>query len=315
MAPNGATMTDYTAHTFEIDIEEGYAITYHSLSRHKTLSMEAGYLLIYLLSHNQEKYQIKMKTVMSHFQGRCGHRKLYKLVNELISEGYIQRTFVKQGNLKRSALYRVAAKPKFKECFRNGSFGHAGGGDAENCHVKEEQEISIDKSIDIKEDQCKERSPQAPTSAEADSLCTLLFEKIKEHLPGFKPLNMKNWRVEMDRMLRIDERAFEQAKQVIEWLQEDKWFKANILSPKSLRNNFDRIIAKMQMSKSEDIVRRNRDFALKMKAKYPDKMKALTFDAKFVSNKFNAKDLPWNLPEETFRRELAALFNASGSQR
>jgi uncharacterized protein YdaT len=306
-------MTTESNPTFQIEVDEGYAITFHSLSRHKTISLEGIALLVYLLSHDQQNYKIKMKTVINHFQGRCGRRKLYSLVNELIAEGYIQRTFMKHGNLKREALYRVASKPKFKKSFRNGSFGDPETGDLQNGNVEEEQ-VSIDKSIDIKEDQCKERSPQAPTSAEADSLCTLLFEKIKEHLPGFKPPNLKNWRVEMDRMLRLDSRAFEQAKEVIEWLQEDKWFKANILSPKSLRNNFDRILAKMQMFKSENIVRRNRDFALKMRAKYPEKMKALTFDAKFVSNKFNAKDLPWNLPEETFRRELAALFNASGSQ-
>lgn len=132
-------MTDNTAHTFEIDIEEGYAITYHSLSRHKTLSMEAGYLLIYLLSHNQEKYQIKIKTVLNHFHGRCGKDKLYRLVNELISEGYILRKEVKQKNKFSGWLYKVASKPKFKKCLPHPCFPDAGIPDPENQHTKEEQ--------------------------------------------------------------------------------------------------------------------------------------------------------------------------------
>lgn len=306
-------MTHSISSGFEIEVEEGYAITFHSLSRHKTLSLEAIALLVYLLSHNQDKYQIKMKTVIAHFQGRCGQRRLYSLVNELIETGYIERTFLKKGNLKTEALYRVSSKPKFKKCFRNGSFGDVEAGDAENCQAKEYQD-SLDKSKELEEDQCKERSPAAP-AAEAAHLCTLLFEEIKKHLPKARPPNMRQWSLEMDRMLRLDKRSPEEVKEAICFLQEDKWFKANVLSPDSLRKQFDRICAKMQLVKSESIVRRNREFALKMRDKYPDKMKALSFDAKYVSNKFNAKDLPFNLPEETFRKELAALFNASGSQR
>lgn len=302
-------MTSEPNATFQIEVEEGYAITFHSLSRHKTLSLEAIGLLVYLLSHDQQNFKIRMKTVINHFLGRCGRRKLYALVNELIEEGYIQRTFNQQGNLKREAVYRVASKPKFKKCFRRGSFGDAEAGDLQKGHVEEEQ-VSIDKSIDIKEDQCKETSPAAP-AAEAAQLCTLLFEKIKEHLPRAKPPNMKQWSLEMDRMLRVDKRSPEEAKEVICWLKEDKWFKANVLSPKSLRSQFDRIVAKMQMVKSDDVVRRNREFALKMKDKYPEKMKALSFDAKYVCNKFLGKELPFNLPEETFKKELASLFGAA----
>jgi hypothetical protein len=300
-------MTSETGPRFEVEQEEGFALTYHSLSRHKTLSLEAGFLLIYLLSHDPEKYQIRMKTVIAHFRGRCGQKKLYGLVNELIEEGYILRTFLKHGNLKKEALYRVSGKPKFKKCLRNGSFGDHEGGDHQKCHIKEEQD-SLDKSKELEEEQYKERSPVAPASAEAATISEYFFKKIKEHLPKAKPPNIKKWAEEMDRLLRIDKRTAQEVMEAIDWMQEDKWLKANVLSPKSLRSQFDRICAKMQMVKGELVVRKNRSFALQMKEQYPDKLRSLSFDDKYVMNRSAAKELPFNLPQETFQREFASLF-------
>lgn len=160
---------------FEIEQEEGFALTYHSLSRHKSLSMPAIALLIYLLSHNQEKYKIKIATVLNHFKGRCGKDKIYKLIHECIATGYISRQEIREGNRYSGWLYRVAGKPKFKKCLPHPDFQDASGQLPENKDHKEYQE-----SKDSKEYQDKEISPVAPAVAAAPAISLSSRKKITE---------------------------------------------------------------------------------------------------------------------------------------
>ena len=146
------------------------------------------------------------------------------------------------------------------------------------------------------------------TSAEADSLCTYFLKKLKERNPNFKAPNMKAWNKQMDLMLRIDARASESVKAAIDWISEDQWYKANCLSPESLRKAFDKIIMKMEAELEVTNIKANRNFAISIKERFPEEMKSMSFDTKFVSNRSTGQDVSLNLPELSFRTALFEIF-------
>lgn len=76
-----------------------------------------------------------------------------------------------------------------------------------------------------------------------------LFDKIKENNPKAKEPNFKQWIVHTDKILRLDNYAPQQVKNVIEWCQQDDFWKPNILSTKKLREKMPTLILQMQRKK------------------------------------------------------------------
>lgn len=83
-------------------------------------------------------------------------------------------------------------------------------------------------------------------SAEAERLSLFLFEKIKETKPDLKQPNLKSWKVELDRMIRIDNRDPEKMEKVMSWLPTAEFWRANILSADKFRKQFDKLELAMQ---------------------------------------------------------------------
>jgi len=71
-------------------------------------------------------------------------------------------------------------------------------------------------------------------------LANLLAELIEKN--GSKlPKVTDKWVTTMERMLRIDDRSFEEIEGAIKWSQKDEFWQGNILSPDKLRKHFDRM--------------------------------------------------------------------------
>ncbi len=147
-----------------------------------------------------------------------------------------------------------------------------------------------------------------PPSADAEGLFELFLSKIKERNPGFKDPNRAKWILEMDRLLRLDHRDLEKTKEIILWASTHKWFKNACLSPGKLKKDYDSMLMQMESGKEEDIVVKNRQFALAMKEKYPEQMKSLFFDKNFVGNRATGKEIPFKLPFEQFKDVFITLF-------
>jgi len=77
-----------------------------------------------------------------------------------------------------------------------------------------------------------------------DSVPMILADKLKQKIlnnnPKAKtPTNLQPWAVEIDRMIRIDNRTPEEISLVINFCQSDAFWMSNILSAKKLREKFD----------------------------------------------------------------------------
>lgn len=74
----------------------------------------------------------------------------------------------------------------------------------------------------------------------------LLYQKILENNPQAKKPNLEKWASDFRLIRQIDKRTDEQVKYLIDWTQQDTFWKANILSPARLRKQFDHLVVKIK---------------------------------------------------------------------
>ncbi len=72
-----------------------------------------------------------------------------------------------------------------------------------------------------------------------------LFEKMLQNNPQAKKPNMQVWAKHVELMINQDGRIWQDIQAVIDWCQEDDFWKLNILSTKKLREKFDQLWVKM----------------------------------------------------------------------
>jgi len=81
-------------------------------------------------------------------------------------------------------------------------------------------------------------------------LTEFLLQKILSRNPKFKNPNIQSWAKQVDYMIRMDKRTPEEIRTVIEWSQNDPFWKSNILSTSKLREKFDQLTEKMPSIKA-----------------------------------------------------------------
>lgn len=90
-----------------------------------------------------------------------------------------------------------------------------------------------------------EKMLENPVSEDALNLCKRLFDLIKIRKPNYRQVDIGKWGHEMDKILRLDKRTPEELAKVIDWCQQDDFWKDNILSPAKLRKQLDQLELKM----------------------------------------------------------------------
>ena len=72
-------------------------------------------------------------------------------------------------------------------------------------------------------------------------LASFLLKEILKNKPDFKKPNLQTWAKDIGLMICRDGRNPDRIREVIAWAQADSFWKANILSVRSLRDKFDRL--------------------------------------------------------------------------
>ncbi|MDO6634111.1 hypothetical protein [Bacillus thuringiensis] len=87
-----------------------------------------------------------------------------------------------------------------------------------------------------------------------------LFEKIKENnLKQKEPSSFDSWANNIRLMRERDNRTLQEIKEVIDWCQNDSFWKSNILSTAKLRQQFDQLYMKMNETSGGYAKNRGRD--------------------------------------------------------
>jgi len=76
------------------------------------------------------------------------------------------------------------------------------------------------------------------TNSNEFRLSLLLYERIKARDTKYKQPNLIKWTEHIDKLIRIDKRTVDEIEQVINWSQENEFWKNNILSTEKLRKQF-----------------------------------------------------------------------------
>ena len=121
-------------------------------------------------------------------------------------------------------------------------------------------------------------------------LAMYLFSKIKENNPEHRPLTdtqKQSWADHIRLMMQRDNRTAEQIKNMIDWCQNDEFWKTNILSTAKLRKQYD----KMK-------VRANQDYQQRPASE-------MTFEERYRRSQHN-RNSQTKLFEERFRKSQQA---------
>jgi hypothetical protein len=102
------------------------------------------------------------------------------------------------------------------------------------------KQITTNKNI--KNDKNIKENNKRKVSDESLRLATLLKDLMLLNDDKARiPLDLTSWALEIDRINRLDHRSFEDIEAVIRFSQVDKFWKTNVLSANSLRNNFPKL--------------------------------------------------------------------------
>ena len=78
-------------------------------------------------------------------------------------------------------------------------------------------------------------------------IVNFFVDEIRKNRPDFKGYS-KSWFTDTDRILRLDNRDPKEVCRIIRFAQADDFWKANILSPKKLRQHYDALAIKLQQT-------------------------------------------------------------------
>lgn len=72
-------------------------------------------------------------------------------------------------------------------------------------------------------------------------LANLLYTEILKNNPNHKKPDLHKWAKHIDRMIRLDKRTPDDIKKMIFWIQNNNFWRKNVLSTDKLREKFDRL--------------------------------------------------------------------------
>lgn len=234
------------------DKENPYSQISNALIRDESISPECRWLIIYLLS-NKPGWKIRIPQIMNHVKAHMGRDKLYKVIDEAIEAGYIQRTEINNGNLRNGVCYRISEEASFKKSFRHPDFQDTEIQDTENTDVskktnkiyKKEQEVRI-----------IAQTPTAPRKAVPE---VISFSFDSKQFVGITDEDIKAWK---ELYPAVD--VTREIKEMVQWiLSHDSKAKSKKLWRKFifnwLRGSNEKSINKAayQQSKKESVISRH----------------------------------------------------------
>ena len=98
----------------------------------------------------------------------------------------------------------------------------------------------------------KAKKPVYDESSDYMKLARYLQKQILLNKPDFKKPNLQTWADYFRKLVELDHRDKHQVALVIKWCQHDSFWSTNILSARSLRDQYDRLSLKMQASKGSN---------------------------------------------------------------
>ena len=118
---------------------------------------------------------------------------------------------------------------------------------SDKCPDKSPPEIELELEREL--ERKKESQNKFSDESLEIQLSKHLYQKILENDPKAKEPKFEKWAEHVDKLMRIDGRTEIEIRQVIDFCQNDDFWKCNILSTKKLREKFSALLIKMKNEK------------------------------------------------------------------
>lgn len=292
----------------------------NELIRDNSLSPRTRWLLIYLLS-NQDGWKISVKQIIEHLKGIKSHGRdsVYSMMNEAMEAGYMHREQKKVHGKYIESTYYISERPKFKKSLPLTGLSDAQTADSANTEDNNNHISSL--RSDMKKDYLKEcPKSEEPTSVpnskkfqdEDLEIAKHLLEKKKNLFPETKDPNIESWAKEIRLIREVDKRSTKSLREAIDWAYENDFWCAVILSPTTLRKNFDKMSAQMApISNRGAIVQKNKELARKVINFLISKRGKSTIQVykDNIHDSLSNQDVYYDLPHETFKEIILKWAN------
>lgn len=293
--------------------ENPYVMINKSALWDKNLSLEAVGLWTRLLSRPDD-WSIKVAELVK----SCGVsvKKCYRILKELIDAGYAYRHQSNgPGGFKswETYVFEYKVSPEdIQKMFTLGHFALAPNALSANRHTTNTDLTNPSSLRSEERDKRKEAPP--PPSAEASALCKLFLEKVRERLPEFKTPDLKGWESDMQKLLEGTTKGPEHIRDLILWAHEHSFWKANCLNPKALRKHYYTMTMQMVSDLQQRNSEANRHYCIEAKKKFPDRLKDLTISPRYAANLKTGKEIPFDLPKDSFKTTFLHVFGGGGTK-
>ena len=200
------------------------------------------YVLMYLNNITGWKTWFTVASSTLEFRSGLSRQGVIKARNELKQLGYID--FKTNGRSATSyhlkSLMAHSVQPSLQDSVQDSVQGSVQDGSAlyKQNKTKQNKTNNSDKSKPTRHDTKKKFDDDSTEM----KLAMYLFAKIKENNPEHRPLTdaqKQTWADHIRLMMQRDKRTAEQIKGMIDWCQQDKFWKNNILSTAKLRKQYD----------------------------------------------------------------------------
>lgn len=181
-------------------------------------------------------------------------------VDKLISFGYVEVGHFSKGNYNRTTWYTTTEKAdeayscteKVSDYIGDGVLPKRADHFCPNGQNGSDQMGRTITSTNITKQVHKNKSRTYDHGCDAYKLAVWLAKKIKENLPNknFEESTLQSWAKDIDLLIRKDGADPDDVAEVITWVQQDGFWKSNILSGKKLRQQYDRIRMMIEDGKS-----------------------------------------------------------------
>jgi hypothetical protein len=148
-----------------------------------------------------------------------------------------------EGDRKRAYRNKIDAEKNNQLLLEGQSAGQMSGQISDNPPP----EIEIEKEIEIEIE--KKKDNIFDENSTEFQLSLYLYELVNKNFTMKKP-NLQTWATHIDKIIRIDGRSAEEIKKVIEWSQQDDFWKQNIRSTSKLRKQYAQLCMKMNTDKN-----------------------------------------------------------------
>lgn len=197
---------------------------------------------------------------LAKINGCLNERQVRFAVEKLISCGYIEIGHFSKSTLNRTNWYTTTEKTdeayrsteRVSDYIDKSVLTKSSDVFRQNCQNASDKNDRTITSTNITKQVHKNKSRTYDHGCDAYKLAVWLAKKIKENLPNKKieEPTLQSWAKDIDLLIRKDGADPDDVAEVITWVQQDGFWKANILSGKKLRQQYDRIRMMIEDGKS-----------------------------------------------------------------